>query len=218
MNYCQFRNDFIKRMANAEGGLPAEYQQVEYIEATQNNTYINTGRKVLSNNITATLKLLKVSTSGNDMTILGNQDNSTYRFVFGTYNGNWYLYNRTANSSYANATTAYEYNVTDITIEINSNQKRITKNGIVGGWYSAAPITNNNRNLVLFRTAVLEDGFVYQYYGRLYYFDYSEDGLLIFKMYPCYRKSDNKPGMYDIVTDTFFTNAGSGEFTVGNPV
>lgn len=30
----------------------------------------------------------------------------------------------------------------------------------------------------------------------------------------CIRKSDNKPGMYDKVTQTFFTNQGTGEFTV----
>lgn len=35
---------------------------------------------------------------------------------------------------------------------------------------------------------------------------------------PCYRKSDSKPGMYDLVTKTFFTNAGTGEFVVGNNV
>lgn len=33
--------------------------------------------------------------------------------------------------------------------------------------------------------------------------------------YPCYRKSDNKPGMYDIVSGQFFTNQGTGEFLTG---
>jgi hypothetical protein len=37
-------------------------------------------------------------------------------------------------------------------------------------------------------------------------------------LYPCYRKSDSKPGMYDLVAKTFFTNAGTGEFTVGGNV
>lgn len=32
---------------------------------------------------------------------------------------------------------------------------------------------------------------------------------------PCYRKSDMKPGMYDTVTGTFYTNQGSGEFILG---
>lgn len=34
-------------------------------------------------------------------------------------------------------------------------------------------------------------------------------------LYPCYRKSDNKPGMYDIVNSVFYTNVGTGEFIVG---
>lgn len=29
---------------------------------------------------------------------------------------------------------------------------------------------------------------------------------------PSVRNSDNKPGMYDLVTNTFFTNEGEGEF------
>lgn len=33
--------------------------------------------------------------------------------------------------------------------------------------------------------------------------------------YPALRNSDNKPGLYDLVTNTFFTNAGSGEFLYG---
>lgn len=32
---------------------------------------------------------------------------------------------------------------------------------------------------------------------------------------PCYRKSDNKPGLYDTVGGVFYTNAGTGEFIAG---
>lgn len=37
-------------------------------------------------------------------------------------------------------------------------------------------------------------------------------------MIPCYRKSDNVIGMYDIVKDVFYTNAGTGTFTKGSNV
>ena len=33
-------------------------------------------------------------------------------------------------------------------------------------------------------------------------------------MYPCIRKSDNKPGMYDMATGAFYTNSGTGEFLI----
>lgn len=35
------------------------------------------------------------------------------------------------------------------------------------------------------------------------------------KFYSVYRKSDNKPGMYDIVNNQFYVNQGTGEFIVG---
>lgn len=45
-----------------------------------------------------------------------------------------------------------------------------------------------------------------------------EGGEVVCNLVPCYRKSDNKPGMYDLVTKTFFTNQGTGDFIVGADV
>lgn len=38
---------------------------------------------------------------------------------------------------------------------------------------------------------------------------------VLFNGIPCYRKSDNKPGLYDLVENKFYTNQGTGEFIVG---
>lgn len=35
---------------------------------------------------------------------------------------------------------------------------------------------------------------------------------------PCYRKSDNVIGMYDLITKTFYENAGTGTFIKGNDI
>lgn len=51
---------------------------------------------------------------------------------------------------------------------------------------------------------------------KLYGFSYARDGNNIMNLIPCTRKADNKPGMYDTVSKTFFTNAGTGEFIVPN--
>lgn len=45
-----------------------------------------------------------------------------------------------------------------------------------------------------------------------------ENGILIHHYYPCYRKSDNEPGIYDVITNTFSTNNGTGDFICGNDV
>ena len=49
--------------------------------------------------------------------------------------------------------------------------------------------------------------------GNLYKLTIKENGVIVRDFIPCYRKSDSKPGLYDIVNKQFYTNAGSGEFS-----
>ncbi len=44
------------------------------------------------------------------------------------------------------------------------------------------------------------------------------DGVLERDFVPCYRKSDDEIGMYDLVNDIFYTNQGTGTFTKGPEV
>lgn len=50
---------------------------------------------------------------------------------------------------------------------------------------------------------------------RIYSFSAKRNDAPICDMYPCIRKSDNKPGMYDLITEQFYTNSGTGEFITG---
>ena len=49
---------------------------------------------------------------------------------------------------------------------------------------------------------------------RIYEYWYYEGDTLVQHMVPVIRNTDTKPGMYDTVSGTFYTNAGTGEFTV----
>lgn len=52
------------------------------------------------------------------------------------------------------------------------------------------------------------------YTGRMYYCKIYDNDVLVRDFIPAVRDSDNKPGFYDLVTDQFFTNAGTGaDFT-----
>lgn len=42
-----------------------------------------------------------------------------------------------------------------------------------------------------------------------------KDGDLVRDFIPCYRKLDNVAGLYDMVNDEFYTNIGTGTFTLG---
>jgi len=48
--------------------------------------------------------------------------------------------------------------------------------------------------------------------GKIYGFRYYIDDELVMELVPCIRRSDSKPGMYDLVSGSFLTNMGTGEF------
>lgn len=54
--------------------------------------------------------------------------------------------------------------------------------------------------------------------GKIYEFKLYDNDILVRNFIPCYRKSDNVAGMYDIVSGKFFTNDGTGSFAVGNNI
>lgn len=53
-------------------------------------------------------------------------------------------------------------------------------------------------------------------YAKLYGSSLFVNSKLVSELIPCYRKSDNLVGLYDIVRGIFFTNQGEGYFTFGN--
>jgi hypothetical protein len=53
---------------------------------------------------------------------------------------------------------------------------------------------------------------------RIYSFNIVQDGIVVLNLIPCRRNSDNVLGMYDTVTGTFLTNAGTGDFIAGADV
>lgn len=52
-------------------------------------------------------------------------------------------------------------------------------------------------------------------WNEVYHLSIKEGDIYLRDYYPVYRKSDSVAGMYDIVNNVFYTNQGSGEFTVG---
>ena len=65
----------------------------------------------------------------------------------------------------------------------------------------------NNRNTLYYSN---------QFDGRIYYFKLYDGNNLVLDLVPCYKKIDNKQGMYDMVSGTFYE--GTGQFTNGPDV
>ncbi len=54
--------------------------------------------------------------------------------------------------------------------------------------------------------------------GKIYRYVHWKNGSKRVELIPCYRKSDNVIGLYDIINGTFYTNNGSGTFSKGSNV
>jgi len=53
---------------------------------------------------------------------------------------------------------------------------------------------------------------------KIWYNSFTINGNKVLEFIPCYRKSDGEIGMYDTISQTFYTNQGTGEFLKGDDV
>ena len=189
--------------------LPTGYTQLEYIEAT-GTQYIDTNVKNVQTG--SIIEVTYQSNSYNDWhAVYGN------KYIANS----WVAFNlnlSTQKISYIYGTwsdVSYSLDTNKHTVRQESNKFYI--DGILT--YTATERTfTNNSNLLLFarqeNNNIPADHF---FNGKIYNAKIWNDNTLVFNGIPC-KNSSNVIGMYDTVTDTFFTNAGTGDFVAGNTV
>lgn len=196
--------------------LPAEYQEVEYIETT-GTQYIQTSYTpqnadeiVCDFAVVGSIAglgngkaLFSAGTGTNQLIFLLNKTTMVAAPVDGAY----YKYFASGSATRLFFYPSYD---TKYRLEI-SNDGTANCNGYLAQSHYEGTV---NTALRLMRRATGDNSFK----GKCYQFILSNGGEVKLHLIPCYRKSDDKPGMYDIVTKQFFTNAGTGEFLVGPDV
>ena len=206
---------FLKGSAK---NIPDEYQELEYIESS-GTQYIDTGIKLSTNfevNIKWKTQILSVrqailssynvsvSQSVKDYWCFELRADNTFRWV------TWQEDESETGS--ASIDTIY-----DSKIVCNSGNATIYRDGVQQTTLSN--LTNAMFNLLLFddyRHNTFTDEKICVYSCSII-----NNGVLVRDFIPCYRKEDNAVGMYDMVTNTFFENSGTGEFIKGaanNPI
>lgn len=195
--------------------LPAGYQEVEYLENTydarlyfpvdfQTNDIISVETSFM---ITGRFSLYR------DMCIIGVGGANKFALTI-SRNGNSFRYEipNYPDRRYVDIYNDVAYD-TEYSIKINTingsyvNDNLITNEVIKGNDYYSGGVYIFNRG-PLFQEPFL---------GRL------KELVLktttdTFHFIPCYRTTDRVAGMYDIVNDVFYPNAGTGEFLVGQDV
>ena len=197
-----------------DGNLPSEYQKVEYIEST-GKQYIDTG-------ITpdTTLEFDTIFNTSNNF----SQETGRYGCIFGsrissaiadvqltTYSEIGYHGTIRCGNNYGD--NAWLSNNVKINAKLKNNMYYVDNREI----RSTTIEVSNDYNIYIF--ALNQSGIAIQNGKlKLYTFKLWKNDVLVRDFIPCYRKSDNVIGMYDLVTNTFFTNAGTGEFLKGSNV
>ena len=206
--------------------LPSAYQEVEYIKG-DGQQYILTD--VVPTNTTG----VYLEMVNNDVTSNLVYFGSGYRyptnqngFWIGNLSSKFYsrwdtLYSSNQNNVLINDTTVS--NDQKYIFELNYlNDRKIKRDGSV--------YVRNLSNLANKTTPISIYGYNNATAGgsevnlpakyQLYSFKISEGNRVIRDYIPCYRISDSKPGLYDILNDTFLTNASGSQtdFSVGNDV
>ena len=188
--------------------IPVEYQEVEYLEST-GTQYIDsevsvTDQEATEYKVIFTSQTVSVRTGGTNIGCCFEKSGLGGTWV-GVSNGGVVTIgggNNFAESPYVISKKIVVFGNNKITATIGGETKSRNKGS--GAVHTARFFAS--------------DTSTYSSKMRLYSAKIYKSDNLIRNLIPCYRKSDNEPGMYDAVSGTFFTNAGTGEFVVGNDV
>lgn len=199
------------------GRIPAEYQEVEWIQAGSGiGVYFDLG---FTFDTAARIKIGMYLIDTNAAYLFGAAENSgKYRcMISAPYNGTKTAFAYGSNgSSYLNvtATLVDGYNDLEYTLKAGNLSVKNVTNGSTNKNTSNVALTMTS-NMYLFAQNYNGNP-RYGAYRKVSYFQYyDKNDTLICDLVPCYRKSDNIIGMYDIVRKTFLTKKGSGSFTKG---
>lgn len=190
--------------------LPSEYQQVEYLESSSTQ-FINTGYKPGNltricmecefpyANANTSQILFGARTDQKEKSFTLTLVSSHYRYCYNTVEVNF--------ASYFSDKISIDLDKGSLTIIGSEDQYTSTKTATFTTVYNLYLFGLNNKNT-----------FKYGAYARIYNCQIFDNDVLIKDYIPCYRKSDDVPGLYDTVSGEFLINSGTGEFNIGNNV
>jgi len=210
--------------------VPDEYQQVEYIYNDKGKNYINTN-VIADNNTKVSIDFMVIELNQNvgytptiHFLAASGGSGKQYR-ISGKLNGSSSSYqtgDRISLNSYfgsSNIELAYELQLnTYYKVENNFNGEFRLNNTLIS---TASDTFNVGEGIPLYlfgNNANGTDQYLRNVKARVYNLSIWQNNILIRDMIPCYRKSDEKAGVYDIINNVFYTGYNDGsnyDFTVG---
>lgn len=203
-----------RAMMAAQPRLPWEYQEAEYLQSS-GTQYIVTNILYDTQNINKISCVCKFDAKSANHTMFGCQ-NSKSPWVPLYFRWHWQGTNY-FQLNFAGGGTDVPGDLNFHTVEYSHNASTaiFALDGSVIESSDAYVLMRNNWKIALF-CINSANSYAQKCRGKIKSFMLNDGALL--NLVPCYRRSDSKPGMYDLVNNVFYTNAGTGEFLVGPDV
>lgn len=177
--------------------VPSTYQKVTYLQSS-GTQYINMGLTMSSAyTFKGGFRIISASSAVNVFGVENAEvffESSAVKARLGT----------SLKSVSASTGTDYTFTLDSSTFTLNGTSYSLSGSGSIGS--GTIYMFARNWNGVSNRGS-----------ERIYSFSIYNGSTLVRDFIPCYRKSDNVAGMFETVTQSFFTNSGTGSFSVGGP-
>ena len=221
MNKFWLKKQYMMYAPKKKGRLPSGFQEVEYIEkqySASNSSYFDSGIPA-SNDLVIEAELFnEIGTTDGACAVFGSRigfKNKDYTLNFSNAVSNGTKYDSRFGSN--------AYNYGDYLVEYPNDYHILTwGNGALKiNGETKLTMTNDSfaSTLNVFLFAGNSNGSVGFFEGsgktKVKWLKMTKNGVLVRDFIPCYRKSDNEVGLYDIIGQQFYTNQGSGNFLKG---
>ena len=208
---------FSKPYSVITGKLPKGYQQVEYIEST-GTQYIKTNY-IANEDIEVNCKYQFTANQQGDSLMFGFKSGEEKLYAEFYTNSRWYCACRnSAYRSVGNVGLTSSNSSMVQTLVLNKNT--FTATGEIYAQPNGALTTDNPIEMYIF--AWNNSGSVQHINKgmRIFYLRITnEEGKYVANFIPCYSKTNDKKGLYDLVEGKFYTNQGTGDdFIAGDNV
>ena len=192
--------------------LPGGYQEIAYIESTGTQG-INTGYSCSSGSVTLEADVEFTEIGSGDVNIFGTWDsgnNGPYFWVSPNESGTIRFNSNSMDNSFSSIKTWGSVPVIGVRYVIRavfaSNGTSMTING---DYFSGSGYGAGRPVIGVFQNGTRNSGHPK---AKLYGAKITDGSTLARDFVPAIRTADNKPGLFDLVSQSFFTNAWSGDF------
>ena len=198
-------------------GLPSDYESVGWIDSS-GTQWINTEfTPSCTDRVETKIRYLALTASTYYGIFCARGASNAKTFTCMRANGNGYFrFDRNTGTGTGGLSSVAPIVGKDYCITMNADsrdcfvgEEKVATCGTEGAFTVGSPFV-----LFASHSGTIDDAHVsYKSSMRLYYFRvYDSSGNIKASLEPCRRKSDNKPGLYDLQNCKFLTNLGTGEF------